>query len=306
MSNIIVSGLSAYVEEHKMPLLRDIVIGGDFLREFRLQTGIKTSARIHYLSNNVVFQDGGSCGFTASGDTSLTERLIETGQIKVNDEYCPENLLGKYAEYLVNIEAGKEDFGFEREVLSAIVDNIKDALHLAVWQGDKTSLDANLNKFDGILTIAEANTGATGVQTLTIASGTSAYSAIKEVYMAIPEKVLKMGAKIYVSPAVYREFLQDMVEKNYFHYSSADNSDPKEFVFPGTNVKVVNEYGLSGTQKILATAVDNLFYGCDIEGASEEIKLWFSNDDDLYKLKVRWNSGTQIAFPNRVVLATLS
>jgi hypothetical protein len=39
-----------------------------------------------------------------------------------------------------------------------------------------------------------------------------------------------------------------------------------------------------------------------MEGDAEDIKVWFSDDDDLYKLKVKWNMGVQIAFPDMVVL----
>ena len=44
----------------------------------------------------------------------------------------------------------------------------------------------------------------------------------------------------------------------------------------------------------------------DMEGDAEDIKLWFSNDDDIFKLKVLWNSGVQIAFPDQVVLGTIA
>ena len=105
MANINTSALSTYVEEHNIPLINQIVLGGSIIQDMTVQPNIKTKARIHYLSTDPTFQDGKSCGFNASGSAALTEREIETGIIKVNLEFCNKELLGKYAEYLVKISA---------------------------------------------------------------------------------------------------------------------------------------------------------------------------------------------------------
>ena len=68
-------------------------------------------------------------------------------------------------------------------------------------------------------------------------------------------------------------------------------------------MKVVNTPGLSGSLSVLATFPRNLVYGTDMEGDEEDIRLWFSDDDDVYKLKVLWNSGVQFYHPKQVVLA---
>ena len=97
-----------------------------------------------------------------------------------------------------------------------------------------------------------------------------------------------------------------MVVQNCYHYAGPDTSAPGEFYLPGTDTKVVKTPGLKGTLKVLGTFSRNLVYGCDIQGASEEIKLWFSDDDDVYRLKVKWNSGVQFAYPNLVVRGTFA
>ena len=125
--------------------------------------------------------------------------------------------------------------------------------------------------------------------------------------MAIPEEIIERSdVYIFVSPELFRQFTQEMVEKNYYHYSGPQNETPREFIFPGTNVRVTSALGLAGKQNILATYLENMFYGCDVESDKEEIKLWFSDDDDVFKLKVKWNAGTQFAFPDRVVLGTIA
>ena len=57
---------------------------------------------------------------------------------------------------------------------------------------------------------------------------------------------------------------------------------------------------LAGTDYIFAGVSKDWFYGCDMEGANEEIKVWFSNDQDVVRMKVLFNAGVQVAFPNEV------
>ena len=150
MANINTSALSAYVEEHNIPLINQIVLGGSIIQDLTVQPGIKTKARIHYLSTDPTFQDGSACGFNAAGTAALTEREIETGLVKVNMEFCNKELLGHYAEYLVRISAGAEDLGFEKELVDSIIANIQKKLEVKIFQGRKDGGD----QFDGLIKVA--------------------------------------------------------------------------------------------------------------------------------------------------------
>lgn len=298
-----VTGLPAYVEQHKSDLLYQVVFGGNTIRRMAKQTGVKGTSTINLLSTDIPFQNGAGCGFTPQGEAKFTQRQIVTGRIKIDTEFCPDNLVGKYNEYLVRVNANQTDLPFEEEIMASIIDGIRVKMEKAVWQGDTSSSDATLKQFDGLL---KALDNASGVIKEEVSAG-SAYEAIKTVYMAIPEHLLsKPNVKINVSPAVYRQFLLEMVEKNLYHYSGAQNEYPTEFVFPGTNVAVALAEGLAGTQKIVAAQDSNLVYGCDMEGDMEDLKLWFSDDNDVFRLKGKWNAGANVAFPDEVVLATIA
>lgn len=298
-----VTGLPAYVEQHKSDLLYQVVFGGNTIRRMAKQTGVKGTATINLLHTDIPFQNGAGCGFTPQGEAKFTQRQIATGRIKIDTEFCPDNLVGKYNEYLVRVNAHQTDLPFEEEVMASIIDGIRTKMEVAVWQGDTASSDANLKHFDGLL---KALNDATGVIKESV-SAPSAYEAIKAVYMAIPEHLLsKNNVKINVSPAVYRRFLMEMVEKNLYHYTGAQNEYPVEFIFPGTNVAVALTEGLAGTNYIVAAQDSNLVYACDMEGDMEDLKLWFSDDNDVFRLKGKWNAGANVAFPDEVVLATLA
>lgn len=305
-ANFVVTSLPAYVQDNKDLIIKNFALVGTATRQrIGLQTGIKTSAYLNYLELAPVLQDGKGCGFTPSGTATLTQRTITTAIIKVNMDICPDSLLGKYAEYLVRIGANSEELPFERYIIDGVTAELNKKIEKLIWQGDTTkTTDTDLKWINGLLKQFAADTDVVTVSGLS--AGTSAYNAIKAVYMAFPEEVLDRGALIFVAPALYREFLQDMVEKNYFHYSGPQDAAPEEFIFPGTDVKVVKTPGLAGTKALVGTFGENLVYGCDAEGDLEEVKIWFSDDDDLFKLKVKWNSGIAYRFPNLVAYGVIA
>lgn len=298
MANFVTTSLPAYVQENKDLLLKNFALVGGTRSRISVQTGVKSKARINFLEIAPTLQDGATCGFTSAGDVNLTQREIETATIKVNLDICPETLRGKYAEYLIATGANEDALPFEAYILEGMTNELAKRIEKLMWQGNKASSDANLKWIDGFIKMAEAEADVIDVEV----TFDNAYNAITAVYMALPEEVIERGAEIYVSPALYRKYMVELVEKNFYHYAGAEVSAPTEFFLPGTNAKVVMTSGLAGVDAILGTFAKNLFYGCDMEGDAEEIKVWYSNDNDLYKMKAKWNSGVQIAFPNMVVL----
>ena len=305
-TNFVVTSLPAYVQDNKDLIIKNFALVGTASRQrFGIQTGIKTSAYLNYLELNPTLQDGKGCGFTALGTATLTQRTITTAIIKVNMDICPDSLLGKYAEYLVRIGANSNELPFEQYIIDGVTTEINKKIEKLIWQGDTTQAsNTDLKWLNGILKQLASDSDKVAVS---IAANTAIYDAIKAVYLAIPEETLERGAEIYVSPANYRDFLMAMVEKKYFNYSGPQDSAPEEFVFPGTDVKVVKTPGLAGVNdRIVASFPENFVYGCDAEGDLEDVKIWFSDDDDLFKLKVKWNSGIAYRFPNQVTLGTIA
>ena len=295
-----VSTLQAYVQDNKdLPLKNFALVGGTRSR-ISIQTGVKHSAHLNFMEVAPTLQDGAGCAFTNAGEVALTQRTIETAAIKINLDLCPKTLRGKYAEYLIQMNAAEHELPFEAYIMEGVTNVLAKKIETLMWQGDKSkSADANLKWVDGFLKIAE---GESEVKDVTITTD-SIYGAIAKVYAELPDEVIERGAEIYVSPANYRKFMMEMVEKNFFHYAGAVEAAPTEFYFPGTSAKVVMTAGLTGVNdKIVGTFAKNLFYGCDMENDEEVIEIWWSQDDRNFKLAAEWNSGVQIAFPNMVVV----
>ena len=302
----VVSGLSAYVEEQRYPLLRKAILEGDSIRKMVPQLGIKTKAKINYISTDADFQDGSSCGFSPSGSTEYTQREIETGVIKEEMEWCFKSLWGKYLENQYRVQADPQAMPFENEITGELVAKINKKLEKAVWQGDKSSDNANLNKFDGLLTILAAESAST-VNVTGLTTADTVYDAIKAVILAIPEELLEKDVEVMVSPEAYRDFAMELVEKNYYHYDPQNGAvTDAGFLFPGTNIRVVKVQGLAGTKAIVATYWKNLYYGADLLGEEERFRLWYDEEDEMFRFRALWNSGVQVAFPDEVVIAEMA
>lgn len=299
-----VSALTNYVKTNEDVLIKSVVLGGvkgDTISNLSLQTGIKTKERLNYLDVEPAFQDGTNCGFSANGKTEFTERELETKQYKVQDQYCDRVLLGKFAEYQVKINAQKEasDLPFEAVLMDEIIGGINAGMEKEVWLG--TGTGNSLIK--GFVTLAASADSASTVA-VSIESGTSVYNAIKKVVMAIPERIID-EAVVFVSPAIYRAFVQEMVEKNYFHYKNDGNVENMDITFPGTDIKVHKTIGLTGDKKhIYASSYKNMVYGCDLQGDEEKVKVWYDDNSELFKYSIRWNAGVMTYFPDMVVLGT--
>lgn len=294
-----VSGLSAYVKENRDEILRKVILEGDTISKMAKQLGIKTKERLHYFNLDPVFQNGAGCGFSAQGATNLTEKDIEVAPIKINMEWCNDDLLGKFAEYLVRFgaNANAEQLAFEQLIADELVKNINKSMEEAVWQGD-TSNTGRTDLFDGLLAQAEADNDTIKV---TFGTGDTLYEKVKAVIMDIPEEILD-NAVVFVSPANFRSLVFELLEMNNFHIAP-EEIERGEFYFPGTTIPVHKTLGLTGVDdKIYASTWENMVYGTDMMDDKEELRFWFSDDDDLHRLKVKWVSGVATYFSDYVVL----
>lgn len=292
----IMTSLTAYVEQRRLPLIKEAVLKAKSASLFNLQTDIKTSAALNLLSTAIQFGDGLACGWNEAGTQTLSQRILATGNIKINMAYCDKEMLKYWTQYQVRVAAGQKTLPFEEDFVNAVVENVKAAIETAIWQGDTASETNNLKYFDGLLKILK---DAAGTVDVTI-TGTSAYDDIMAVYNAIPEKVLD-GASILVGADTFRKFIQELVAKNYYHYSGENLNG--EIMLPGSQVKVIAVNGLNGTDKIVAGQLDkNFFYGCDMMNDEEKFELWYSQDFREFRLAIEFNAGVQVAFPDEVVL----
>ena len=295
----IMTSLTAYVEQRRLPLIAEAVLKARSASLFNLQTDIKTSAALNLLETTVEFGDGLTCGWNEAGSQTLSQRILETGNIKINMAYCDKEMLKYWTQYEVRVAAGQKTLPFEEDFVNAVIANVKAAVEKAIWQGDKASGDANLNKFDGLIKIIEA---AAGVNNVTFADGAAVKEIVANVLTAIPAAVYqKNDVVIMMGTDMYRQYVNELLAENYFHYDLGTPVD--EVTIPGHKVKVIGLAGLDNTGKVVAGSLSNFFYGTDMVNDEEKFELWYSQDFREFRLAIEFNAGVQIAYPSEIVYA---
>lgn len=164
--------LANYTDEQRFPLIRKAVLSAKTASLLTLQAGVKSSAAINILESDAIFQADG-CGFNASGTTALTQRVITTGAIKVQEALCPKSLEAKYIQTQLAPGSMYDSIPFEQLYAEEKAAQIAKALEVALWNGDLASGNANLNKFDGLLKVIDSSYSAVNVNAQKI-SGTVA------------------------------------------------------------------------------------------------------------------------------------
>lgn len=298
-----VQNLTNYVDEQRLPLLRNAVLGARTAYHFNLMTGVKGATALNQLITEVEFGDGNTCGWNEAGESTLSQRQLVPGAIKVNMSFCDKKLLKTWANYEVRVAAGQKTLPFEEDFMKGVGENISAKLEVALWKGDTASSDANLNKFDGIIKIADA---ATLASTVTYASGATVVSVVNDVYNAIPAEAFNKGEVVlYMGADNYRKYVQELIANGNLVITSGlqDVAMPDSILIPGTNVRVIYVDGLNGTGRYFASYKDNFVYGVDMTGDEEKYDLWYSQDNREHRLAVEFVAGTQIAYPDMVVTA---
>lgn len=301
MENPIITSLPNYVKEERDSLLAEAVLGAKSAKLFNLETDVKDSKALTLLSTDIAFGNGGTCGWDDAGTQTLSQRIIKVGKLKVNMSFCERDMLSKWMGSEVRVAAGAESLPFEETFTGEIIKSINEAVETAIYQGDTASSNANLKHFDGLLKILGAEAGVVDVDA---ASKSTALDKVREIYYAIPEKAFTRGeVVILVGMDTFRGLVGNMVDKNLYHYNPG--TPEGEVVLPGSNCRVIGVNGLNGTKKAIAASLKNIYFGTDMLNDMETFKLWYSDDNQEFRLAVKFNAGVQVAFPDEIAVGTL-
>ena len=298
-----IESLGTYVDEQRLPLLRKAVLGARTAYHFNLMTGVKGATALNLLETNVQFGDGSACGWNEAGESKLSQRTLEPGAIKVNMSFCDKKLLKTWMNYDVKVAAGQKTLPFEEDFMKGVGEDIAAKLEKALWQGDKDSSDANLNKFDGMIKIVDA---ATIAGTHIYQADDTVTSTVNGMYELIPAEAFSKGEVVlYMGADKYRKYIQELIANGNLVITTGvqDVAMPDSVLIPGTDVRVIYVDGLNSTGKMYASYRDNFVYGVDLTGDEEKYDFWYSQDNREHRLAVEFIAGVQVAYPDQVVAA---
>jgi hypothetical protein len=276
--------------------------------------GVKSSEKINIMETDAIFQAGGTCGFNASGSTTFTQRTVTPGKIKVNEALCPKDLEAKYLQKALPTGSMYDSIPFEQEFADKKAKTIAAQLETALWQGDTSSVNVNLNKFDGLVKLIGAASGVVAANASTFISGAplssitaaNVISIFDGVYRAIPAKVVAADdMTIFCGQDLFRTYTIALKNSGSFNYQIDVKAD-SEFVLPGTTIKVVAVAGLNGTNKVYAMRLSNLFLGTDLLNEEEKFEIFYAKEADQVRFVSEFKMGVNIAFPDEVAAFVLA
>jgi hypothetical protein len=308
-----VSALANYTKENEALLVTSSVLGAKTAALIKsagnVMVGVKSSEKINIMETDAIFQDGASCGFNASGSTTFTQRTVTPGKIKVNEALCPKDLEAKYLQKALPTGSMYDSVPFEQEYSEKKAKTIAAQLETALWQGDTTSVNVNLNKFDGLVKLIGAASGVVAANASTFISGAplssitdaNVISIFDGVYKAIPAKVVAADdMTIFCGQDLFRTYTIALKNSGSFNYQIDVKAD-SEFVLPGTTIKVVAVAGLNGTNKVYAMRLSNLFLGTDLLNEEEKFEIFYAKEADQVRFVSEFKMGVNIAFPDEAV-----
>jgi hypothetical protein len=305
------SALTNYVEQNELQLTSAAIFSAktaSLIEQFgNVQVGIKSAETINVMTTDAVFQAGGTCGFNSSGTTTITQRTLTVGKIKIQESICPKVFEAKYTQKALREGSTYDYMAYAQEYSAQKVERIGAALEVAIWRGDTDSGNANFNKFDGIIKFIDSlGFGGAGdpikgnVANQATLTTSNVIAAVDAVFTALPAALLdKQDVVIFCGNDTFREYVLALRTANLFHYPV--DAANMELVIPGTNVKLIGVNGLNATESMFGISMSNLYLGTDLLNEQDRFELFYAKEADEMRFVVEFKMGVQVAFPDEVV-----
>ena len=247
-----------------------------------------------------------SCDFTASGTVTLTERVLTTEEFQVNIQLCKADLQQTWQV----AEMGYSSFSklpksFEDFVIAHVSAKVAAKLETTIWNGT----NATAGEFAGFRTLMLADADVVDVVAVAVTSS-NVVAEIGRVVDAIPASLYgNEGLRLYLSQAIVKSYVRAL---GGFSVAATSNNGTNNqgtqwytngsLSFDGIPIFMAN--GMKSTDMI-ATTVDNLYFGCGLLNDKSLVKLIDLADiDGSQNLRVvmRYNGAVQHGIGSDVVL----
>ena len=249
-----------------------------------------------------------TCDFTASGTVTLTERILTTEEFQVNIQLCKADLEQSWQ----SIEMGYSSFtklpkSFADFLIAHVSAKVAAKLETTIWSGT----NATAGEFDGFRALLLADSDV--IDVVKVVGGINAGNVVAEigrVVDAIPASLYgNEGLRIYVSQAIAKSYVRALggfgasgLGANGTNQQGTQWYTNGSLSFDGIPIFMAN--GMTATDMV-ATTVDNLYFGCGLETDKALVKVIDLADIDgsqNVRLIMRYNGAVQHGIGSEVVL----
>jgi hypothetical protein len=292
--------LTAYTEQQRLPLITKAVFSARTAALFTKQVGVKSAAALNLMDTDANLASGTSCGWTATGNTTFSQRNVTVAPMKIQEALCPRSLEQYWMQSQLTAGSTYDGVPFEQAFSEQKALRIAEALENAIWSGSTL--------VTGMLTILNAASGSTVSGNTAAISGsittTNVISIFDNIYTRIPQAILtKNDLVIFCGWDTFRTLIGALKANTGVMYNQVDLQGlaDGDIIYPGTNVRVVAVPGLLGYNRLVCSYLGNFVYATDLLSDEENFELWYSKDNDEVRFQAAFKVGVQVAYPDLVV-----
>lgn len=311
-----VSGLAAYVKQDAKKIIAKQLLAAQtaeiIAKGGTVLTEVKSSEKIGNLETDAVIQDGAGCGFNASGATTFSDREITADKMKVEESLCLADLEGKYTQALLSAGVNYDDpadFDFNQYWIDRKLAKTGIAIEKLIWQGDKASGDATLNRINGYIKLLSGAAGVIQANDAAFVEGGVALATVTKanilkvldaLYNATPEEILSApDLTFFIGSHWFRLAKLALRDANLYHF--VPGSDPNVIIVPGTDLKLQRVNGLNGKNNIFGMRLSNMIAATDLLNDFTEVKVWQDPNTGLVNYSNKFKYGVNVGFASEVV-----
>jgi hypothetical protein len=275
------SKLKDYVLSDNFAIATRLMSQGAFPDYFTALGNVRDEIPLMELIMGDVIQPGGKDTFTPTADAfNFKNRIGKVRPMKVDLEMTHTRILAMYQSYIGKIDGGKIDpfkIPLEAFLFSELLRKVKDNIRKkAVFKGVYNAAGTTpIDTCNGILKIVTDEIASTGIPTGNVSAGAAitqanAYDQVMLLVDRVMQNTDYMDAELVllVSPHVKRFY-----ELDYQATFGAlpYNQEFKKTMVDGTNITLVSESGMSGTNRMICTLAENLCFIYDDMSMAENV-----------------------------------
>ena len=251
-----------------------------------------------------------TCDFTTSGTVTLTERVLTTEEFQVNIELCKLDLAQSWQSAEMGYSAFKTlPKSFADFLIAHVAAKVAAKIETTIWDGT----NATAGEFDGFKTLMLADATVIDVASPETGSNLNAGNVIDQIgnlVDVIPASLYgNEGLRIYVSQKIAKLYVRALggfgasgLGANGTNAQGTQWYTNGSLTYDGIPIFMAN--GL-GADNMIATTVDNLYFGCGLLNDNSLVKTIDMADIDgsnNVRVILRYNAGIQYGIGSDIVL----
>jgi hypothetical protein len=251
-----------------------------------------------------------TCDFTTSGTVTLTERVLTTEEFQVNIELCKLDLAQSWQSAEMGYSAFKTlPKSFADFLIAHVAAKVAAKIETTIWGGT----NATAGEFDGFKTLMLADATVNDVLSPLTGAALDATTVIGEIGRLVDDIPASLygneGLRLYVSQKIAKLYVRALggfgasgLGANGTNAQGTQWYTNGSLTYDGIPIFMAN--GL-GADNMIATTVDNLYFGCGLLNDNSLVKTIDMSDIDgsnNVRVILRYNAGIQYGIGSDIVL----